>query len=96
MEVVFRGATRGFSGRTCVPTLVLDGIILPRGGPLPRGDSLLGNQTRPLRLDEVIHPAEIEALELYPSGAGAPPRFAGTDARCGVILIWRKRNESGA
>lgn len=48
---------------------------------------------RPAALLLLIHPAEIEAIELHPSGAGVPPRFGGMDARCGMILIWRKRSE---
>lgn len=82
--IAFRGQVRGFSGRLCLPTLVLDGVIVRRGG------------SGGIRLDELIHPAEIEAIELYPSSAGAPPRYAATDGRCGVILVWRKRGEEGS
>ena len=87
--LTFRGQRRDFSGLVCLPTIVVDGTVVRRGvtsaptGAVPR-------------LDELIHPAEIEAMELYPSGAGVPPRFGGMDARCGVILIWRKRGEEPA
>ncbi|HUG39006.1 MAG TPA: TonB-dependent receptor [Longimicrobiales bacterium] len=79
--ISFRSQVRDFSGRFCFPTLVLDGTIVRRGG------------APSIRLDALIHPAEIDGIELYPSGAGVPPRFGGMDARCGVILIWRKRYE---
>ena len=85
--VNFRGRLQGLEGRPCLPTLVLDGSILRRGGGVGAGSPA----ERVVRLDEMITPEEIAAVELYPSGAGAPARFSGTDARCGVILVWRKR-----
>lgn len=85
----FRGQRRDFSGMLCLPTLVVDGTVVRRGVTGPTAGPVM-------RLDELIHPAEVEAIELYPSGAGVPPRFGGTDARCGVILIWRKRSEDPA
>lgn len=44
-----------------------------------------------VRLDELVHPSDISAIELYPSGAGAPARWSGMDAGCGVIMVWTKR-----
>ena len=87
----FRGAVRGLQpggGRYCVPTLVLDGVKVRDSGPLA-GDSATGR--RPIRLNELVHPTEILAVELYPSGAGAPLQWSGLDAGCGVVLIWTKR-----
>lgn len=66
----FRAHRRDFSGRICLPTIVVDGAVVRRG--------VTEAPTGPVtRLDELIHPAEIEAMELYPSGAGVPPRFGG-------------------
>ena len=62
----------------CAPTLVLDGMKL--------GGELL--------LDEVVHPANVLALELYPRSHGVPVQWSGYDAGCGVILIWTKRDEA--
>lgn len=39
----------------------------------------------------LVHPYNVEAVELYPSGNGAPPQFGGLGAPCGVVLIWTKR-----
>lgn len=89
--MVFRGAVRGLQpggGRYCAPTLVLDGVKVRDSGPLA-GDSVTGR--RPIRLNELVYPTEILAMELYPSGAGAPPQWSGLDAGCGVVLIWTKR-----
>lgn len=61
----------------CEPTFVLDGVKL--------GGNIL--------LDEVVHPANVLALELYPRSHGVPAQWSGYDAGCGVILIWTKRHE---
>ncbi|HUG39742.1 MAG TPA: TonB-dependent receptor [Longimicrobiales bacterium] len=39
----------------------------------------------------LVHPENVAAIELYPSGNGAPPQFGGLGAPCGVIMIWTKR-----
>lgn len=89
--MVFRGAVRGLQpggGRLCGPTLVLDGVKVRDSGPLA-SDSATGR--RPIRLNELVHPSEILAVEPYPSGAGAPPQWMGLDAGCSVVVIWTKR-----
>ena len=60
----------------CTPTLVLDGYKVGEGW----------------LLDELVHPDEVLAVELYPRGHGVPPRWSGVEAGCGVILIWTKRD----
>ena len=58
------------------PTVVLDGLPLDRdGGPI----------------NEVTHPANIEAIEVYPSPAGVPVQYGRTRSPCGTILIWTRR-----
>lgn len=83
-RVVFRDAQRGFrpeDAGNCFPAVVVDDRMVRRGG---KGG---------LPLDELVHPAEVSALELYPSGAGVPARWSGTDAFCGVIMVWTKRRQ---
>lgn len=96
-EIYFRNALRGLDsdgGRPCLPTLVFDGAIVRHGGPLPdpRKQRIgAARSGRPIRLDELVHPQNVAGIELYPSGAGVPPQWAGSDAYCGVVLIWTKR-----
>lgn len=61
----------------CPPWLVLDGV------PIETDPSM--------SLDDLVVPSDIEALELYPRGAGVPSQYGGQRAFCGVILIWTKR-----
>ena len=75
--VIFRGAARmSFSTTTpCYPLVVLDGTRLSGS----------------VALDDLAHPADVAAIELYPSGNGAPPQFSGLGAPCGIIVLWTRR-----
>jgi hypothetical protein len=44
-------------------------------------------------LDEVAHPADIEAIEVYLSIAGMPARFVDHIGKCGAIAIWTSDGE---
>ena len=72
--------TRGGSGlsTSCFPAVVVDGVLV-REANKPY-----------IPFDDLIVATDIEAIETYPSGIGAPPEFSGTGAACGVILIWSK------
>lgn len=73
----FRGAaSMRWETAPCLPLLVLDGTRVM--------DSRW--------LDELVQPPDIAAIELYPSGNGAPVQYTGLGAPCGVILIWTKRS----
>lgn len=65
----------GGTGTRCEPKLYLDGMPFPI---LPDG---LGINTIPK--------TDVEALEIY-SGETAPARYGGSDARCGVVLVWTR------
>ncbi len=41
-------------------------------------------------LDELIHPSEVAALEVYPSWAGIPAQYFDRSATCGTILLWTR------
>lgn len=88
--ITFPGLMSGFGDgdlRPCLPTLVLDGVKVRGSGPLPGAHA---DVPRPVRLDGLVHPSEIAAIELYPTASGVPPRFGGMDAGCGVILVWTR------
>ena len=62
----------------CFPTVYVDGLLSHSGGG------------EPARLDDFLDPMAIAGLEVYPSTTGLPPRYQGTGARCGVILVWTR------
>ncbi len=70
----------GLTGTSCVPQLYWDGV---RTGKID-GISDLGP-------DVVLFPSDLEAIEVY-TPSSVPGEFAGSDARCGVIVVWSRRS----
>ncbi|HEX7118865.1 MAG TPA: carboxypeptidase regulatory-like domain-containing protein [Longimicrobiales bacterium] len=68
----------------CWPRVVLDGTVAWRGG--------VGS---PAYLDDVVHPAELEGIEVYRSDAELPAVFSGTQSGCGVIVLWTRDGVGG-
>ncbi len=53
------------------------------------GSLALGlDRADPVGLDELVRPADIAALEVYPSASSVPAEFTGMTGRCGAIVIW--------
>ncbi len=75
------GASLRALGGDCVPTLYLDGVKLGRIDDVSdgRGPDLL------------VHPNDLEGIEVY-RPAVVPAEFGGTDAMCGVIVVWTLRS----
>lgn len=74
-----RPAANG-SVEICWPRVLVDGLVVWTGGV----------QGGPAFLDDMIHPADIEAVEVYRSDAELPARFGGAHSNCGVILFWTR------
>ncbi|MYB07189.1 MAG: TonB-dependent receptor plug domain-containing protein [Gemmatimonadetes bacterium] len=81
--VVLRGGRQasfssGPYGR-CFPRVVLDGLVINRGGDDPAG------------LDRMLDPVAIAGVEVFPTSSGVPAQYGGVGSSCGVILIWTRR-----
>jgi hypothetical protein len=74
----------GSSGRPCPVQVFLDGV------PVDRRGVLSGGMNRGVQLDRLVTPADVEGIEVYRSLSEIPPEFLTTDARCGVIAVWRR------
>jgi hypothetical protein len=61
-------------GGYCLPLLYLDGTRISSSTDL----------------STVVIPEMVEAVELYRSTAEIPVQYTGSDASCGVILIWTR------
>ncbi|MGW8266750.1 MAG: carboxypeptidase regulatory-like domain-containing protein [Longimicrobiales bacterium] len=76
-EVLIQGAASvSLKGGLCYPKVVVDGNEVFRGGD------------QPARLDDVVRPHEISAMEVYRGPGEIPLQFGGASSPCGVILIW--------
>jgi hypothetical protein len=61
--------------RGCVPRVFLDGVPIRMAG---------------LTIDDLVHPSELEGLEVYRSAAEVPGEFAFPGG-CGAIGLWTRR-----
>jgi hypothetical protein len=100
-------ASRSFGnaqdGTPCMPVFYLDGLLL---GDLVEpgsstnqlnGDGLRSNDPLAMRggvgseLDRLVHPDDVEGVEVYESISDVPARFSPIGAVCGVIVIWTRQ-----
>lgn len=63
---------------------VASGLCLP-------GIYLDGIPQDPGRIDQVIDPFDVEAVEIYAGGAQVPAQYSGADSGCGVVLVWSRK-----
>jgi hypothetical protein len=94
------------SGGACQPRVYLDGLVVIQGDARPWNRQMASSpnaqateiaaaefERTDVAIDDVVMPDDVEALEIYRSGAQVPPRFGGTSTatQCGVIVIWTRR-----
>ena len=60
------------------------------GGGCDLNVYLDGTLVRGGGVDEFVLPIEIAGIEVYAGPAQLPAEFAGSDARCGAVVIWTK------
>ena len=63
----------------CRMTVYLDGIRIV--GRIGGRDDFV---------NELVMPAHVAAMEIYPRAVGAPPQYQALNGSCGVVLIWTK------
>ena len=89
------GATEGqralyFRRTLCGPVVYIDGIRVTHGNRT-KGPGGSGGETESAQAVNMVHPLDIEAMEIYRGPAQVPGEFLDSNAQCGVILIWTKR-----
>jgi len=74
----------------CAPVVYIDGIRATSGS---RSRSVIGSggEVDAAQAVNLVHPLNIEAMEIYRGPAQVPGEFLDSNAQCGVILIWTKR-----
>jgi hypothetical protein len=93
-------------GAVCEPRVFVDGLIAIRGDSKPvvvtPGGAAIDEMNRDdprfpePTVDDVVDPRDIEAIEVYRSGADVPAQFGGMGpfTRCGVVVVWTRRGRS--
>jgi hypothetical protein len=100
-------ASRSFGnaqdGTPCIPIFYLDGLQMgalnPPGGGTNQldGSGVRGNDPLSMRggmgseLDRLVHPDQVEGIEVYESIADMPAQYAPVGSVCGVVLIWTRQ-----
>lgn len=77
-EVHMPGSTSMFIGKFCSPSVVLDGMLLSRGGAGASGGGL-----------SALNPFNLEAVEIYPHSSSVPVQWR--TSACGAIVAWSRR-----
>lgn len=102
VRVQLRGALDQ-RGAVCEPRVFIDGLVAIRGDSRPTSAVFSESAVEDLgaedprapdpAVDDVVDPLDIEAIEVYRSGAEVPAHFGGMGpyTRCGAILIWTRR-----
>jgi hypothetical protein len=76
-EPVLRGAISGMG--QCLPGIILDGMTVRQAGSAEPP------------FDDIVHPLDIEAIEVYRGPGEVPAQFGGSQSACGVIVIWTRK-----
>ncbi len=94
-RIVFTRLTLS-NGERCFPSVYVDGEMTRIGGsreeteaPAIEGIDVMKGEDVP-SIDELVPPAEIEAVEMYMTPGQVPRQFTGLGTRCGVIVIWTR------
>jgi|GEM_PF-173277 len=87
-NVVNNGRTLTFRRTLCAPVVYIDGIRVFKGSGSKLGG---GGGNEAAAAVNLVHPMNIEAMEIYRGPAQTPGEFLDSNAQCGVILIWTRR-----
>ncbi len=60
------------------------------GQPCPMKQYLDGILLRGGGIDQFVRPFEVGGIEVYKGPASLPAEFAGSDARCGAVVVWTR------
>jgi hypothetical protein len=77
------------SGGWCAPLVFVDGVPMTFDSGLPTNARGSRDSAAPYDFD-LLHPQDIEAMEIYRSPSEVPSRYSAAGSSCGVILIWRR------
>jgi Carboxypeptidase regulatory-like domain/TonB-dependent Receptor Plug Domain len=78
------------TGGWCSPLVFVDGVPMSFDAGLPAPANRGIRESTPPYDFDLMHPQDIEAIEIYRTPSEVPSRYSGAGSSCGVILIWRR------
>jgi hypothetical protein len=83
MRIATNSRRRDQSGKPCIMTVILNGMVMNRLGGL-------SDAIPDLRRDFDV--AALESVEVYLSRAGVPIEYAAAGkSECGVVILWSRQ-----
>jgi hypothetical protein len=77
------------TGGWCSPLVFVDGVPMSFDSNLPTNARGGRDNAQPYDFN-LMHPQDIEAMEIYRTPSEVPSRYSAAGGSCGVILIWRR------
>jgi hypothetical protein len=84
--------SRGSSGDRCTVVFFVDGMVVSQPSGMGGGPWTSGSRTDQA-IDDFVHPAEVEGIEIYRGESDTPAEFVTRWVGCGTIVIWTRRGE---
>lgn len=85
---------RRSDGRACLPQVIVDGIPVHTGIPVPDNDLPTGSDNGEMFLDDFVSLDQVAAMEVYPRSALVPALF-NAPSGCGAVVVWTKSHFGG-
>lgn len=85
---------RRADGRGCLPQVIVDGIPVHTGIPIPDNQRPTGSDNGEMFLDDFVSLDQVAAMEVYPRSALVPAPF-NAPSGCGAVMAWTKSHFGG-
>jgi hypothetical protein len=107
VTVMNNGQAIYMRGSLCAPVVYIDDVRITHGygssslmqrnplNPEERLDIGEDEGTFAAQAVDLIHPNQIQAIEIYDGPGSTPGQYLDSRSRCGVILIWTRRGPKG-
>lgn len=83
--------SQGSNGDRCTVVFFIDGMLVSQ----PSMGGVRGGARNDQAIDDYVHPAEVEGIEIYRGETDTPAEFITRWVQCGTVVIWTKRGEAG-
>jgi hypothetical protein len=73
---------------SCPPLVYIDGVLVTHTSFSGKGVGEAAGEAA--AAIDMVHPLDVAGIEIYRGPAQTPGEFGGSNARCGVIVVWTR------